>query len=233
MIVGFQHHTHHLTTYSVLPTSYCTFTRHTTLNVRIAVNGNKTRLTELHNSMRVPYVSDPPPETTQEDAAIVERIRARRAPRPLQALDLALLHSPAVADGWNSFLGAVRTKTSLSDDVREIAICRVAVVNEAWYEWGHHAPLAQAAGVSEEALQFLGEADLGGKTSGAGLSGKLWSVVNYTDAMTKDVAVKDDIFEELKNYFSDKEVVEITATVCSCCLGVYVNLGLEPLSDMF
>ncbi|UKZ62816.1 uncharacterized protein TrAtP1_004051 [Trichoderma atroviride] len=44
--------------------------------------------------MRLPYVADPPPVQTTEDAAIVQRIRERRAPRPLQALDLTLLHSP-------------------------------------------------------------------------------------------------------------------------------------------
>lgn len=79
--------------------------------------------------MRLPYTSNPPPATDPETAAIIARVQARRSPRPLQALDLTLLHSPPVADGWNSFLGAIRTKTSLEDDVREIAICRVAIVS--------------------------------------------------------------------------------------------------------
>ena len=149
--------------------------------------------------MRLPYVNaeDPKTFTTPEEQAIVSRVRARRAPRPLQALDLTLLHSPNVADGWNSFLGAVRTKTSLSDDVREIAICRVAVINQAWYEWAHHAPLAQAGGVAEAGMKTLGETDLGGK-NGSELSEKQWAVVHYTDAMTRDVKVKDDVFEKLK-----------------------------------
>jgi len=165
--------------------------------------------------MRLPYVdpNDPNAFPTAEEKAIVARVEARRAPRPLQALDLALLHSPAVADGWNGFLGAIRTKTSLSDDVREIAICRVAVINEAWYEWGHHAPLAKAGGVSAEAITVLGKGDLGGKTEGEGFSERQWAVVHYTDAMTRDVSVKQEVFDELKKWFSEQEVVEITATV--------------------
>ena len=143
----------------------------------------------------------------------MSRVRARRAPRPLQPLDLTLLHSPAVADGWNSFLGAIRTKTSLNDDVREIAICRVAVINEAWYEWAHHAPLAKAGGVSDEGLRILGETDLGGKSGSPELTEKQWAVVYYTDAMTRDVAVKDEAFETLRKHFSEQEVVEVTATV--------------------
>jgi hypothetical protein len=41
----------------------------------------------------------------------------------------------------NSFLGALRTKTSLPTAVRETAICRVAVLNKAWYEWESHSPI--------------------------------------------------------------------------------------------
>ncbi|CAG8971627.1 hypothetical protein HYALB_00008020 [Hymenoscyphus albidus] len=164
-------------------------------------------------TMKLPY-ADPssPALTTPEASAIVSRVRERRAPRPLQALDLTLLHAPPVADGWNSFLGAIRTKTSLSDDVREIAICRVAVVNEAWYEWGHHAPLAKAAGVSEEGIKVLGAKDVEGEGV---LSRKQWAVVRYTDAMTKSVKVPEGVFKELREVFSEREVVEITATVAA------------------
>jgi alkylhydroperoxidase family enzyme len=162
--------------------------------------------------MRLPY-ADPTALDDPEDQAVVSRVQARRAPRHLQALDLTLLHSPAVADGWNSFLGAIRTKTSLSPDVREIAICRVAVCNEAWYEWMHHAPLAAEGGVSADGMKLLGEEDLAKKRGDPALTEKQWAVVAYTDAMTRDVAVKQDVFDELKKHFSEQEVVEVTATV--------------------
>ena len=169
--------------------------------------------------MRLPYVDLADLDATQdpEVSAIVSRVRERRAPRALQPLDLTLLHSPAVADGWNSFLGAIRTKTSLADDVREIAICRVAIINEAQYEWMHHAPLARAGGVSDEGMKVLEEKDLGAKLGGSGLTEKQWAIVLYTDAMTRDVAVKQEVFDALKNHFSEREIVELTATV-SCPL---------------
>ena len=167
--------------------------------------------------MRVPYVDaeDPNAFPTPEEASIVERVRARRAPRPLQPLDLALLHSPHVADGWNSFIGAIRSKTGLTDDVREIAICRVAVVNKARYEWMAHAPLAKKAGVSEEGMNLLKEESIDAVGDGGGLSEKQWAVVRFTDAMTRDVTVSDEVFEGLKKHFSDQEVVEVTTTVGS------------------
>lgn len=163
--------------------------------------------------MRIPYVADPPPTTSSEDQAIVDRIRTRRSPRPLQSLDLALLHSPPVADGWNTFLGAIRTKTSLSDDLRELAISRVAVCNRAWYEWKHHAPLAAKAGVSAEGLEAVKrEGPLGEQPEG-GLSEKQWVVLRYADEMTRNVQVGDETFGRIKGLFSEQEVTEITATV--------------------
>lgn len=164
--------------------------------------------------MRVPYVSNPPDTADETEAAIVQRIQARRAPRPLQPLDLALLHSPPVADGWNSFLGAVRTKTTIPDDIRELAISRVAVVNRAWYEWMHHAPLAVKGGVSEDGLEAVKSAEpLNISSRPEVLNERQWAALVYADEMTRNVEVRQETFDALKGLFNDKEVVEITATV--------------------
>ncbi|KAI0146962.1 putative 4-carboxymuconolactone decarboxylase [Xylariaceae sp. FL1272] len=168
--------------------------------------------------MRVPYVPNPPPAATEEEAAIIARVEARRAPRPLQPLDLALLHSPPVADGWNSFLGAIRTKTSLDARIRELAICRVAVCNEAWYEWGHHAPLAAAAGLGQKALELVKKRDLKeiSEEERKEAMGELeWAVLKFSDEMTRNVKVSDETFEELKGLCSERGVVEVTATVAA------------------
>jgi len=182
------------------------------------------------SKMRLPYVPNPPPATSEEENQIITRIQARRAPRTLQALDLTLLHSPPVADGWNSFLGAVRTRTTLSPAIRELAICRVAVCNEAWYEWAHHAPLARnEGGLGEAAIEMIkrprdeldvlgkgGEERDGARRDGArrdGLGDKEWAVLLYADEMTRKVHVSDATFEMLRAVCSEREVVEITATV--------------------
>ena len=173
--------------------------------------------------MRIPYSPDPPQPTTEAEAAIVSRIAARRAPRPLQALDLALLHAPPVADGWNGFLGAVRGSTSLDAGLREALICRVAVCNRAWYEWGHHAPLAAGAGVSEEALRrvvrreapYARDDDAEQERTRCGLDDKIWAALRYADEMTRNVQVADATFEDLRRHCNEREVVEVTATVGS------------------
>jgi hypothetical protein len=50
--------------------------------------------------LRLDYVDNPPQSETDEDQAIVERVKQRRGDAGLLELDLSLLHAPAVADGW-------------------------------------------------------------------------------------------------------------------------------------
>jgi alkylhydroperoxidase family enzyme len=163
-------------------------------------------------------VTDPIPAKNPAEAAIIQRVKARREPGPLLELDRALLHSPPVADGWNLLFGNIRQQLSISADIRELAICRVAVLNKAQYEWFQHAPLAKEAGVNESGL----------KGDGEGLTEKQLAVLRYTDAMTKNIAVSDDIFQNLKRHFTDREVVEITVTIAAynCCSRFLVALDI-------
>ncbi|QIW95487.1 hypothetical protein AMS68_001005 [Peltaster fructicola] len=105
--------------------------------------------------MRLPYVNDESQTASPTDAAIIQRVKQRRGGK-LIALDKALLHAPPVADGWNSFLGSIRTGTTLAASLRETAICRVAVLNQAWYEWEQHVPiLKDSDGISAEGVAYL------------------------------------------------------------------------------
>lgn len=173
--------------------------------------------------MRLPYVLDPIPVSSEADAAIVERVRERRAPGELLELDRALLHSPSIADGWNSFFGSIRQRSTLSDDIRELAISRVAVLTKAHFEWLQHSPLAEEAGVNLDAI----------KQDGKGLTAKQMAVFRYTDSMTETVEVPGDVFAEVRKFFNDKEVVEITATIAAynCCSRFLVALDVGEKNE--
>jgi alkylhydroperoxidase family enzyme len=95
---------------------------------------------------RIPYQ----PADLAEPKEIVSAIRTRRGGELLN-LDRMLLHSPAFAKGWNAFLGQVRTGLELSPKLRELAMCVVAVLNGAEYEFLHHAPeFIKAGGTVEQ-----------------------------------------------------------------------------------
>lgn len=133
-----------------------------------------------------PLRPDPSPSSIEDDA-IVQRIQGRRHARPLQPLDLVLLHSPPVADGWITFLGNVRTKTLIADDVRELAICRVVIINRAWYKWMHHAPFAVKGGVLEEDMEAIKtEKPLLRGQQPSALNEKQWAVSVLSDETTRN-----------------------------------------------
>lgn len=99
---------------------------------------------------RIPYITD----AQAGDAELVNAIRARRGGK-LGALDGLLLHSEPVARGWGHLMGSVRSDLSLSARWSEFAMCAVAVLNDAEYEWVHHSPLYLAAGGRDEQLAAL------------------------------------------------------------------------------
>ncbi|KAE8154822.1 AhpD-like protein [Aspergillus avenaceus] len=193
--------------------------------------------------MRLPYAPTTPPESDPTATEIYARIAARRHPRPLIPLDLSLLHSPPVADGWNSFLGAIRTQTVLDQGLLELAVCRVAVLTGAVYEWNAHAPLALKGGIRGEELRAVRilSSTVVGDVDGArrGLEGSVLSerqraVVRYADEMTQTVRVRGETFEGLKSVgFSDREIVELTTGIAgyNCVSRVLVALDVGENND--
>ncbi len=168
------------------------------------------------------------PEDLVEPAALVEAIRARRGGRLLH-LDRMLLHSPPLAAGWNGFLKAVRTELALDPRLRELAMCAVASLNGAHYEFHHHAPEFLRAGGSAqqaEALrrpeQALDSNDLFDPASLAAL--------RLTIEMTRQVDVDDDTFASVHAALGDRATVELVAVIATYNMvsRFLVALGIEP-----
>lgn len=99
----------------------------------------------------------------------------------------------------------------------ELAVCRVAVLNGADYEWFAHAKLARQGGVSREVLGVCLElGELKGKEERReGVSEVQWAVLRFTDAMTRRVKVEEEVFDEVKGVLGETGVVELTATVAA------------------
>jgi alkylhydroperoxidase family enzyme len=138
---------------------------------------------------------------------VADRVRERRG-GTLTPLDRMLLHSEPLADGWNALLGAVRSRFELDADLRELAICRVAALTGADYEWRAHAPLLVRAGFPEDRLDSLRAPGVP-----ADLLPAHRTVVAYTDAVTRDLRVSADLFTEVQELLGDRSTVELTATI--------------------
>ena len=117
-----------------------------------------------------------------------------------------LLHSPPIADAWLAFNNAIRNDTGLDETTRELVILRVAMLNGATYVVRIHSErYAVPAGVSLDQVAALPE------WRGSGLfDARQRALLAYVESMTRDVAVKDEVYAALRKQFSEQDIVEIT-----------------------
>jgi alkylhydroperoxidase family enzyme len=156
---------------------------------------------------------------------LADRIRAARRGRVINVYRL-LLHSPPLAETWFEHNNAVRWDTGLDGRLREMVIIRIGYLARARYVVGQHVPkLALAEGLSLAecgALKDWQDSDL--------FSPKDRAVLAYTDAMTRDIEVPDAVFEPLREYFDDRQLVELTVLIGTYAMHVRVfeALKLDP-----
>ena len=126
-----------------------------------------------------------------------------------------LLNSPAYAVGWNSFLGAVRTSLSLDPQLRELAICAVARLTRAEYEYRQHAPEYLSSGGSQMQLNALSNVEL------AIINDALFNQVErtvllFTREMTLQVQVSNGCFDALRVALPDPQhQVELAGVIAA------------------
>lgn len=159
---------------------------------------------------RIPYAAAGP----DAPADLVDAIRARRGGRLLN-LDRMLLQSPAFARGWNVFLGEVRNGLGLSPRLRELAICLVAVLNGADYEFQHHAPEFLASGGSAKQLAALRQLD-NGPGDLALFDCAERAVIKLTQEMTRKVHIADATFADAASALGKPQhVVELVGVIAT------------------
>ncbi len=179
--------------------------------------------------MRIP---DWTPEAHPQPAELVNAIRARRGGELIN-LDKALLWSEPLARGWNVYLKAVRSELPTSLRLRELAICTVALLTGAHYEYHHHAPdFLKAGGTQAEldALQRVVKADARRSAADPALGALEQLVIRYAAQMTLDVKVEDAVFDALRTHFDTTQLVELTSAIATYNMVArfLVALGVSP-----
>lgn len=181
----------------------------------------------------MPRIAYLPPHHA-EPADLVDTIRTRRGGELLN-LDRMLLHSPAFARGWNSLFGAVRGELALDPVLRELAICTVARLNGADYEFMHHAQPFMAAGGSAEQLALLHDVPAAVDNRLA-FSVQERAVLALTYEMTRRVRVSEAHFAAIRALLPPQQVVELVGVIAAynmvsrflVALDVGIEDRLEP-----
>ncbi|MBC8118674.1 MAG: carboxymuconolactone decarboxylase family protein, partial [Burkholderiaceae bacterium] len=130
--------------------------------------------------------------------------------------------------GWNVYLGALRREISLPPFVRELAICVVARLTGADYEFHHHAPELKRAGASDAQLAALDNPD--DAAASEQFDDLQRAVIRFAIASTREVRIPDTVFSELKPYLSPTELVELVAVTAAYNMvaRLLIALQVEP-----
>lgn len=167
---------------------------------------------------RIPYAD---PTVDADIARLAEQIKTERGGKLLNLYRM-LLHSPPVARGWLNLFTAIRQQTVLPGRYRELAILRVAVLNGADYEFTQHMPFAVKEGCTAEQVDAVRTG-----SSAPGFDARDRAVLAYAEAMTRDIRVADLVFQQVREMFSERELVELTATIAGYSL---VSRFLEAMA---
>jgi alkylhydroperoxidase family enzyme len=116
-----------------------------------------------------------------ELAGTIAKIKGARGGRLINVYRL-MLHSPTLADAWFEFNQAVRYGTEIDGQCREIAVIRVAILNNVEYVQRAHGPsYALKEGLTPEQVAAIADWQ-----SSKLFNDKQRALLAYTDAMTRE-----------------------------------------------
>jgi 4-carboxymuconolactone decarboxylase len=143
-----------------------------------------------------------------ELAESIARIRGARGGRLINIYRL-MLHSPMLANAWFDLNQAVRYGTEIDGQCRELAVIRVAILNDVEYVQRAHGPAyALQEGLTPEQVAAVADWQ-----PSKWFTDKQRALLDYTDAMTRGIDVPDSIFLEVRKHFSERQTVELTMLI--------------------
>jgi alkylhydroperoxidase family enzyme len=154
---------------------------------------------------RVPLIDE---KDHPELAGTIAKIKGARGGRLINIYRL-MLHSPALANAWFELNQAVRYGTAVDGQSREIAVIRIAILNGVEYVQRAHGPAyALKEGLTVEQVNAIAS------WHGSNLfTPEQRALLAYTDAMTREIAVPEEIFAELRRHFTERQAVELTMLI--------------------
>lgn len=168
----------------------------------------------------------------QWDPRIVAAVKPEEASELEQGLTRFFAHCPEQALGLMGFGGALKMNRSLPDRLIELVRLRIAFFNQCRSCMAIRYSDALADGLNEDLVCSLEKPD-----EAENLSNAEKAAIRYGELFATDhLAIDDSIYDELREYFSEAEIVELGMTVA-----FFVGFGrlaatwkmVEELPDAF
>jgi len=132
-----------------------------------------------------------------------------------------LAHHPKLLKRWLVFGNHVLAKSTLPPRERELVILRVGWLCRAEYEWGQHAAIGRASGLSEAEIQRI--ADGPGAPGWSALDRLLLAAV---DELHRDAMIGDATWRALAERLSTQQLIDLLFAVGQYTL---VSMALNTL----
>jgi len=153
---------------------------------------------------------------------------------PILNIFRTLAHHPKLLKRWLVFGAHVLAKSTLPPRERELAILRIGWRCRSEYEWGQHAAIGRACGLSDEEVRRT--------TAPAGAPG--WNafdaaIVRAVDELHDDAFLSDASWQALTAKWSTEQVIDFVFAVGQYnlvsmalnSLGVQLDAGVEGFPD--
>jgi AhpD family alkylhydroperoxidase len=134
-------------------------------------------------------------------------------------------HAPWLLQRWIDFAWSLRNDATTDRGLRELAILRTAQINRTDYEFVAHAPMAVAAGISQEKIDALS-----GWAESPLFTPVERAVLGVAEQLAATTHITDDAWGALAEHFDDAELVELvmTAAFYACVSRVLGGLEVPP-----
>jgi 4-carboxymuconolactone decarboxylase len=157
-----------------------------------------------------------------ELAELIGKFKGGRGGRLLNVYKL-LLNAPTLANSWFEHVSAVRWKTELDGITRELVIIRIGYLTRVKYVLSQHMPTyALQEGMTIEQCDALADWE-----SSNLFDDRQRAILAYTDSMTRDIQVPSAIFNAVRAYFDEHQIVELSVLIGTYNMHVRVLQALE------
>ena len=138
----------------------------------------------------------------------------------------ALAHNPKLLQALTQVYEVFAETQTVDRKLVELGILVVSRINACEYCIQHHAPLAHDAGLQKEQLQSIQKEDWSERQ--ALWSEVEWLIIQYAEQMTREpYKITDNLFEQLHQYFTDTEIVDLTMRFALCSAWNKFNDALQ------
>jgi alkylhydroperoxidase family enzyme len=153
---------------------------------------------------------------------------------PMLNIFRTLAHHPKLLKRWLVFGGHVLGKSTLPPRERELAILRIGWRCRSEYEWGQHAAIGRACGLSDEEVRRTTEA-----ATAPGWSAFDAAIVRAVDELHDDAFLSDTSWSALSAKWSTEQILDFVFAVGQYnlvsmalnSLGVQLDAGVEGFPD--